>query len=138
MLSARIWRRIGFATLFSTLAWCIGVAAIVHLSESSSIFSIGAAISYFAFIGSGVFLLVVVPAVIGGFMQNSNSVLGFVNKAALAVALISVFMGVLFALAAIYGNTGYAKALMTCVVLFVGASCALCTIKFFYTNRDGE
>ena len=71
-------------------------------------------------------------------MQNSNSVLGFVNKAALAVALISVFMGVLFSLAAIYGKTEYSKALMTCVVLFVGAASALCTIKFFYTNREGE
>lgn len=120
------------------LAWFSGVAAIVYLSGSSSISSIGAAVRICTFIGSIVFLLVVVPVAIGSFMQNSNSVLGFVNKAALAVALISVFMGVLFSLAAIYGKTEYSKALMTCVVLFVGAASALCTIKFFYTNREGE
>ena len=137
MLSALLWRRIGFVTLFSMLASCSGVAAIVYLSGSSSI-SIGAAVRLCTFIGSVVFLLVVVPVAIGSFMKNSNSVLGFVNKAALAVALISVFMGVLFSLAAIYGNTEYSKALLTCVVLFVGAASALCTIKFFYTNREGE
>ena len=120
------------------LAWFSGVATVVYLSGSSSISSIGAAARFCTFIGSFVFLLVVVPVAIGSFMQNSNSVLGFVNKAALAVALISVFMGVLFSLAAIYGNTEYSKALMTCVVLFVGAASALCTIKFFYTNREGE
>lgn len=142
MISVRTKRYLVTAALLSSLAW---LAITVFMAKVSStpinIFTTSALFSFFQFVGNGILLLGLVPLLIGtfmSFMASRSSALDMVNEVALVVALASIFMGVLFALAAIYGSTNFTKHLLTCIVLFVGSACTLCTLKFFYTNRSTD
>ena len=139
MFSVRTKRYLVTSALLSSLAWLMFIGFMAKsFSGPISLFSLVALFSFLQFIGYGVLLLGVLPLLLGKFMESSSSILDLINKVALIVALTSIFMGVLFALAIIYGNPDFTKHLMTCVVLFIGSSCALCTLKFFYTNRSTD
>jgi len=139
MFSVRARRYLVKVTLLSSLAWLATIGFMAKVSSTPiNIFTTSALFSFFQFVGSGMLLLGLVPFLIVTFMISSSSVLDMVNEVALVVALASIFMGVLFALAAIYGSTNFTKHLLTCVVLFVGSACTLCTLKFFYTNRSTD
>ena len=76
---------------------------------------------------------------IGATMNNVSNSLGRVNEISLKIALTSIFVGVLLALSLIFspdGDSWRIKVLLSCVVLFIGAATTLCSIKFFYLNRD--
>lgn len=139
MSFARTKRYLVTAALLSSLAW---LATATFMAKESSadfnVFTTSALLGILQFVGTGILLLGIAPLLVGKFMASSSSALDLVNKLALVVALVSVFMGVLFSLATIYGSTSYTKHLLTCAVLFVGSACTLCTLKFFYTNRSTE
>lgn len=140
MLSTRSKRFLVTSAALSAVAW-VGFAFLFSQFTSGaprSSIALAAVLSFLLFVGAGTLALGVTPLLIGRFMASSNSALDLVNKVALVVALASVVMGVLFALATIYGTSSFTKHLLTCVVLFVGAACVLCTLKFFYTNRANE
>jgi len=94
--------------------------------------------SFVQFVAVGALIFGVFPLGFGALMRSGSSGLNLVNKIALVTALASIIMGVLFALATINGRAGYTQALLSCVALFVGSAATLCTIKFFYANRDSD
>ena len=72
-------------------------------------------------------------------MKNVPHSLGRINEVSLYVALASIFIGVLIALSLIFSPASDSwryKVLLGCVVLFIGSATTLCSIKFFYVNRD--
>lgn len=139
MLPARAKRYLGTAAILSSIGWLVATLLLSLASSTPvNVFTLSALLGLLQFVGVGILLLGVAPLALSTFMSNTSSALDLINRAALMVALASIFMGVLFALATIYGNTSYTRHLLTCVVLFVGSAATLCTLRFFYTNRSGE
>ena len=67
--------------------------------------------------------------------------LGRINSLALRTSLLSIVAGVFFALGLIFGagEKGFIiKGLLVSLVFFVASAAAMCTIKFFYTNREND
>ncbi len=71
-------------------------------------------------------------------MAGSSSVLDLINRAALMIALCSVLVGVVPGLGLIFGLKGVIEPLLVAITLFLGASATMCSLKFFYINRDAE
>lgn len=81
------------------------------------------------------------PTVLMKAFQMSDGFLSNLNRVAVVVALLSAAMGVVAGLLMIWAPEHHAtngKILGTSVVLFAGSAAVLCTIKFFYHNRDHE
>jgi hypothetical protein len=79
-----------------------------------------------------------IPHLIGTLMNRSSSFFSLLNHAAMFVALMSVATGVISALMMVFGAEEGTKALAVSIILFVGASAIMCTLKFFHANRDRE
>lgn len=86
----------------------------------------------------GAVLVGVLPHYLGVFMAGSSNVLDFINRASLAVALGSVLIGVISGLLLIFGLKDVIKPLLVAITLFLGASATMCSLKFFYINRDAD
>ena len=119
---------------FALLAILAAGSSVKPLHEAASSLLAGLAGAFI--LGSITFGLV--PHFLGNFMANSSSSLELLNKTSLAVALISILVGVLSALALIFGLHQAMKPLLVSITLFIGAAAVMCSLKFFYTNRDNE
>lgn len=74
--------------------------------------------------------------------MNDSSVVT-VNRLAVRIAFASMAIGVLAALALLWGpeispNWILKRVLISSIIVFVGAALALCTIKYFLTNRGRQ
>ena len=95
----------------------------------------GPLIAFFA----GAVALGVIPHLIGMLMNRSSSFFGILNHAAMFVALMSVAIGVISALMMVFGAAkAGTTSLIVSIILFVGASAIMCTLKFFHANRERE
>lgn len=86
----------------------------------------------------GALAIGVTPHFLGKFMESSSSTFDLINKASLAVALVSILVGVIASLLLIFGVSQAIKPLLVAITLFAGSAAAMCSLKFFYTNRGGE
>lgn len=95
---------------------------------------IGLAIAFL----SGALVFGLTPHFLGKLMESSSSTFDLINTASLAIALISIVVGVLASLLLIFGISQAIKPLLVAITLFAGSAAAMCSLKFFYTNRAGE
>ncbi|HZF98721.1 MAG TPA: hypothetical protein VEY92_10880 [Pseudoxanthomonas sp.] len=79
-----------------------------------------------------------IPHLLSKSMETSSSRFDFLNKASLVVALLSILIGVVASLLLIFGVPQAIKPLFVAITLFVGAAAAMCSLKFFLTNRASE
>lgn len=78
-----------------------------------------------------------IPHFLARLMESSSGTFDFINRASLAVALLSILVGVVSSLLLIFGVSEALKPLLVAITLFAGAAAAMCSLKFFYTNRHG-
>ncbi len=127
----------GFTTslLYAGLVLFAGVAAggLKPLHQVVPAVSIGLATAFLI----GAFVFGVVPHFLGKFMESSSSTFDFINKASLAVALVSIVVGVVASLLLILGISQATRPLLVAITLFAGSAAALCSLKFFHANRGG-
>lgn len=120
------------------LAFAIVFVAVLGLDEADYRLAIpistGAAIAFV--VGSLLFGLI--PHLLGSFMEMGASGLDVLNRASLAVALISIAVGLIAALALIGGVTTSVKPLLVAIAFFVASSATMCSLRFFYINRARE
>lgn len=79
-----------------------------------------------------------IPHFLARFMESSSGTFDFINRASLAVALLSILVGVVSSLLLIFGVSQALEPLLVAITLFAGSAAAMCSLKFFYTNRRSE
>lgn len=99
---------------------------------------LGIAIAFSA----GALVFGLVPHFLGKFMEhfvaNASSTFDILNKASLAIALVSILVGVSASLLLIFGISQGAKPLLVAITLFLGSAATMCSLKFFFANRNSE
>ena len=127
----------GVGAALYVAVFIVFLSALDHDVSSSKVVPALLAGATLAFI-VGSFLFGFVPHLMGSFMAEANSALDVVNRVSLAVALISIAVGVLCALAMIGGVATSAKPLLVAITFFLGSAATMCSLKFFYINRAQE
>ena len=74
----------------------------------------------------------------GKLVENTSSTFDLLNKASLVIALTSIFIGVTASLLLIFGVSQAIKPLLVAITLFIGSAATMCSLKFFFTNRNSE
>lgn len=86
----------------------------------------------------GALVFGLLPHLLSKFMENSSGTFDLINNASLAIALVSILIGVLSSLLLIFGVSQAIKPLLVAITLFAGSAATMCSLKFFYTNRNDQ
>ncbi|MEO4045525.1 hypothetical protein AAFN46_00365 [Pseudomonas sp. CAU 1711] len=124
------------ALLYSGFMLCVLIAAgsIKPLHQALPAALLGMATAF----AVGALAFGLIPHLLSTLMDNSSSTFDLINKASLATALVSILIGVIAALMLIFGVSQAIKPLLVAVTLFAGSAAALCSLRFFFTNRNSE
>lgn len=104
----------------------------LHQAAPAALLGLAAAFSL------GAFAFGLIPHFFGKSMENTSSTFDLINKASLAIALVSILIGVIASLLLIFGISQAIKPLLVAITLFAGSAATMCSLKFFYTNRNSE
>ncbi|MGY0635247.1 hypothetical protein [Luteimonas sp. A478] len=72
------------------------------------------------------------------FVASTSSTFDLLNKASLAIALVSILIGVTASLLLIFGVSQATRPLLVAITLLAGSAATMCSLKFFFTNRNSE